>query len=482
MLFNSAPFAAFLSLVFLLYWFCFARSVRSRNLFVWAASYVFYGWWDWRYLLLLAASSSVDYWVALSLGRTVDERRRRRILALSLLGNLGVLATFKYFDFFASSLQASLLALGVDAHLSLLHLVLPVGVSFYTFQALSYTIDVYRRDIEPSRDPVRFFAFVSFFPQLVAGPIERARNLLPQFERVPSFDAELARDGGRQMLWGFFKKMVVADNAARIADAVFDDFPQKSGPELLVGALFFAFQIYGDFSGYSDIAMGTAKLFGFRLMANFRYPYFSRDIAEFWRRWHISLTSWFKDYVYVPLGGSRTGRAQSVRNVLIVFLLSGLWHGANWTYVVWGALNGLLFLPLLLGSKNRRHTGPVAPGRRLPSLGDGLRMLSTFVAVTVTWVFFRSTSVGGALEYLHGIVRPDNWDRWPAKAAINSWWLVAGLVAVMLGVEWLQREREHGLDIARQPVLVRWGIYQALLVSFFLFAVFGGDTFIYFQF
>jgi alginate O-acetyltransferase complex protein AlgI len=482
MLFNSVEFAVFLALVFLLYWLVFARNVRSRNLFVWAASYVFYGWWDWRYLLLLAASSSVDYWVALRLGRVAPERQRRRILTLSLLGNLGVLATFKYFDFFASSLQASLRALGVEARLGQLHLVLPVGVSFYTFQALSYTIDVYRRDLEPSRDPVRFFAFVSFFPQLVAGPIERARNLLPQFEHVQAFDADLARDGGRQMLWGLFKKMVVADNAARIADGIFDHYSDKSGLELSVAAVFFAFQIYGDFSGYSDIAMGTAKLFGFRLTANFRYPYFSRDIAEFWRRWHISLTTWFKDYVYVPLGGSRSGRAQSVRNVLIVFLLSGLWHGANWTYVVWGALNGLLFMPLLLGSKNRRYTDQVAEGRRLPGAGDALRMLSTFVAVTITWVFFRSASVGGALEYLHGIVRPGNWGAWPSKATINSWWLCGALVAVMLGVEWVQRERVHGLDLQAQPALVRWSIYQALLISFFLFAVFGGDGFIYFQF
>jgi alginate O-acetyltransferase complex protein AlgI len=399
-----------------------------------------------------------------------------------LLGNLGVLATFKYFDFFASSLEASLRALGVDARLAHLHLVLPVGVSFYTFQALSYTIDVYRRNIEPSRDPLRFFAFVSFFPQLVAGPIERARNLLPQFESVRAFEPALARDGGRQMLWGFFKKMVVADNAARIADGVFDDYANKSGLELAAGAVFFAFQIYGDFSGYSDIAMGTAKLFGFRLTANFRYPYFARDIAEFWRRWHISLTTWFKDYVYVPLGGSRTGRGQSVRNVLIVFLLSGLWHGANWTYVVWGALNGLLFLPLLLGSTNRRHTGPLALGRLMPSLPDALRMLATFVAVTITWVFFRSVSVGAALEYLRGIASPDNWSRWPAKAVINAWWLTGALVAVMLGVEWLQRERVHGLDIEGRPALVRWGVYQALIVSFFLVAVFGGDGFIYFQF
>ncbi len=482
MLFNSVEFVLFLGAVFSLYWLVFSRRLVWRNLFLWAASYLFYGWWDWRYLLLLAASSSVDFWVARQLGRIDDPRRRRRVLMLSLAGNLGVLATFKYFDFFVGSLEAALAGLGVETRLLHLHLVLPVGISFYTFQALSYTIDVYRREVEPSRDPVRFFAFVSFFPQLVAGPIERARNLLPQFDRVAPFDAELARDGGRQMLWGFFKKMVVADNAARIADGIFDAYPEKSGPELAVGAVFFAFQIYGDFSGYSDIAMGTAKLFGFRLMANFRYPYFSRDIAEFWRRWHISLTTWFKDYVYVPLGGSRTGRSQSARNVLIVFLLSGLWHGANWTYVVWGALNGLFFLPLLLSARNRRNVGEVAPGRRLPGAGDALRMLSTFLAVTLTWVFFRSRSVTDAVAYLLGIVRPSAWAALPAKATLNAWYLTGALITVMLVVEWLQRERVHGLDLAGRPWVVRWGIYQALVVSFFLFAVFGGDGFIYFQF
>jgi alginate O-acetyltransferase complex protein AlgI len=482
MLFNSAEFVVFLTTVFLLYWLVFSRRLVWRNLFLWAASYLFYGWWDWRYLLLLVASSSVDFWVALQLGRIVEQRRRRRVLMLSLAGNLGVLAIFKYFDFFVGSLEAALQGVGVESRLLHLHLVLPVGISFYTFQALSYTIDVYRREIVPSRDPIRFFAFVSFFPQLVAGPIERARNLLPQFDRVAPFDAELARDGGRQMLWGFFKKMVVADNAARIADGIFDAYAGKAAPELAVGAVFFAFQIYGDFSGYSDIAMGTAKLFGFRLMANFRYPYFSRDIAEFWRRWHISLTTWFKDYVYVPLGGSRTGRLQSARNVLIVFLLSGLWHGANWTYVVWGALNGLFFLPLLLSARNRRHVDEVASGRSLPSIADVLRMGSTFLAVTLTWVFFRSKSVHDALAYLSGIARPSTWSTLPSKAVVNAWWLTGALIMVMLVVEWLQRDRVHGLDLTGQPRLVRWGIYQALLVSFFLFAVFGGEGFIYFQF
>jgi alginate O-acetyltransferase complex protein AlgI len=482
MLFNSVEFVVFLGVVFALYWLVFSRDLWWRNLFLWAASYLFYGWWDWRYLLLLAATSSVDFWVALQLGRIDDPQRRRRLLMLSLAGNLGVLATFKYFDFFVGSLEAAFAGLGVDASLLRLHLVLPVGISFYTFQALSYTIDVYRREIEPSRDAIRFLAFVSFFPQLVAGPIERARHLLPQFDRVAPFDAELARDGGRQMLWGFFKKMVVADNAARIADAVFSGDAERSGIELVVGAVFFAFQIYGDFSGYSDIAMGTAKLFGFRLMLNFRQPYFSRDIAEFWRRWHISLTTWFKDYVYIPLGGSRTGRFQGARNVLIVFLLSGLWHGANWTYVVWGALNGLFFLPLLLRGQNRRYVAPIASGRLLPSAGDLARMLVTFAAVTLTWVFFRSASVGEALDYLGGIVRAGAWSHWPAKAVINSWALTGALVGVMLAVEWVQREREHGLDLARVPAALRWGVYQALVVAFFLFAVFEGEGFIYFQF
>jgi alginate O-acetyltransferase complex protein AlgI len=284
------------------------------------------------------------------------------------------------------------------------------------------------------------------------------------------------------MLWGFFKKMVVADNAAVIVDGIFADHAHRSGPELAAGAVFFAFQIYGDFSGYSDIALGTAKLFGFRLMANFRYPYFSRDIAEFWRGWHISLTSWFKDYVYVPLGGSRTGRWQSARNVLIVFLLSGLWHGANWTYVVWGGLNGLFFLPLLLWAKNRRHLDVVAKGRRLPSVGDAARMLGTFLAVTLTWVFFRAASVGAAVEYLARLAAPGAWSRWPAKAVVNTWALTGALVGAMLAVEWVQRERVHGLDLRGQPSIVRWGIYQALVVSFFLLAVFGGGSFIYFQF
>jgi D-alanyl-lipoteichoic acid acyltransferase DltB (MBOAT superfamily) len=482
MLFNSVEFVVFLVCVFALYWLVFSRDLWWRNLFLWAVSYLFYGWWDFRYLLLLAATSSVDFWVALELGRSDDPRRRRRILMLSLAGNLGVLATFKYFDFFVGSLEAALTGIGVDAKLLRLHLVLPVGLSFYTFQALSYTIDVYRRELEPSRDPVRFFAFVSFFPQLVAGPIERARNLLPQFASIAPFDPELARDGGRQMLWGFFKKMVVADNAARIADAIFNDSSTRSGAELVAGAVFFAFQIYGDFSGYTDIALGTAKLFGFRLSVNFRYPYFSRDIAEFWRRWHISLTTWFKDYVYVPLGGSRTGRVQSARNVLIVFLLSGLWHGANWTFVVWGGLNALFFMPLLLRGHNRRHLAPVAQGRLLPGAVELVSMLVTFLAVTLTWVFFRSVSVAAALEFLGGIVTPQAWSRWPEKAVINSWLLAGALVGVMLGVEWAHREREHGLDLARLPTLLRWSVYQALVVAFFLFAVFEGDGFIYFQF
>jgi alginate O-acetyltransferase complex protein AlgI len=482
MLFNSIEFAVFLPTVFVAYWFVFARSLRWRNLFLWAVSYLFYGWWDWRFLLLIALSSGVDYWVALIIAREENEVRRRRILTFSLLGNLGLLGLFKYFDFFVESLEQALGAAGVDTPRLRLGLVLPVGISFYTFQSLSYTIDVYRRQLEPCRDPVKFFAFVSFFPQLVAGPIERAGNLLAQFDRVAPFDEAAARDGGRQILWGLFKKMLIADNASRIVDGIFTNYGERSGAELAAGAVFFSFQIYGDFSGYSDIALGTAKLFGFRLNPNFSYPYFSRDIAEFWRRWHISLTTWFKDYVYIPLGGSRGSRYRNVRNVMIVFLLSGLWHGASWTYVVWGALNGILFLPLLLGSRNRRHLDHAGAGRRLPAPGEALRMLATFFAVTLTWVFFRAPSLEVALGYLAGLADATRWRVAPAPAAVNNWLMVGSLIGIMLAVEWRDRRREHGLDLTDEPRWLRWSVYPALIVSFFLFAVFDSDGFIYFQF
>ncbi|MBN1448250.1 MAG: MBOAT family protein, partial [Bacteroidetes bacterium] len=343
---------------------------------------------------------------------------------------------------------------------------------------LSYSIDVYRRRIPATQDILPFFAFVAFFPQLVAGPIERAANLLPQFHRQRRFDYHRAVDGSRQILWGLFKKIVIADNAAGYADTIFNTYPEMGGSTLLLGTIFFALQIYGDFSGYSDIAIGTARLFGFDLMRNFAFPYFSRDIAEFWRRWHISLSTWFRDYVYIPLGGSRGGRWMQIRNVLIIFLVSGFWHGANWTFLVWGALNAVYFLPLLLRRRNRTHTDTVAEGRLLPTLRESVQVATTFLLTCLAWIFFRAPSVSDALRYLGGMFSSTLFS--PPDLAFGWYPLIAVL---FMAIEWVQRDRQHALQLEgfAFPVSLRWGIYYAVTLLI-LFS--GGEpqSFIYFQF
>ena len=482
MSFNSLAFLIFLPVVFCLYWFVFGRNLKWQNLLVVAASYVFYGWWDWRFLLLIALTSFCSWGSGLLIGRYRDNpRKAKRVSAANIILNLGILALFKYYDFFAQSFAD--LFLGGQADKLLLHLILPVGISFYTFQALSYSIDVYRGRIEPVKDVVRFFAYVSFFPQLVAGPIERATNLLPQFGRKREFDYALAVDGLRQMLWGFFKKIVIADECGRYVDYVFGSYEVQPGCVLVLGAIFFAFQIYGDFSGYSDIAIGTAKLFGIKLSPNFKTPYFSRDIAEFWRRWHISLTSWFRDYVYIPLGGSRCPKAKTVRNTFVIFLLCGLWHGANWTFLAWGAFNALLFLPLILSGRNRRYRDIVAPDRPLPSWKEAGQMLLTFVLVTLGWIIFRADSLTQAWEYLCGFLRPGHY---PVRdEIINLSQLVVQCVCilVMLAVEWSDRKEEHGLSVRRiRSKALRWAVYCLLILAVMLFFDDGSAQFIYFQF
>ena len=361
MLFNSVTFAVFLPIVFLLYWFIFQRKFKIQNILLVVASYFFYGWWDWRFLSLLILSSLTDFVIGIKISSQLKKEKRavtspKFWLIVSLVTNLGILGFFKYFNFFIESFVSLLAQFGISQSYATLNIILPVGISFYTFQTLSYTIDIYRRKIEPTKDIVSFFAFVSFFPQLVAGPIERATNLLPQFNKKRIFDYEKAVVGMRQILWGLFKKIVIADNCAVYVNMVFENPQDQTGSTLLLGAIFFAFQIYGDFSGYSDIAIGTARLFGFNLMQNFAFPYFTRDIAEFWRCWHISLTTWFRDYLYIPLGGSRVSKTKLVRNTFIIFIVSGFWHGANWTFIVWGAFHALLFLPLILLNQNRKYT------------------------------------------------------------------------------------------------------------------------------
>ena len=507
MLFNSIQFAVFLPIVFLLYWFVFDRFIskskhqlRLQNAFVVVASYVFYGWWDWRFLLLIAFTSFCS-WGSGMLMQRVDsqqfdpkltgggnsleinklQKRKKLIATANIVLNLLILAVFKYYDFFVTEF-AQLFHISTDG--LLLKVILPVGISFYTFQALSYSIDVYRGKIEPTTDIIAFFAFISFFPQLVAGPIERATNLLPQFLKKREFDYDTAVDGMRQILWGLFKKIVVADNCAVYVDQVFSTYQTQSGSTLLLAAVFFTFQIYGDFSGYSDIAIGTAKLFGIKLMRNFNVPYFSRDIAEFWRRWHISLTTWFRDYVYIPLGGSRVSKAKVVRNTFVIFLLSGFWHGANWTFIAWGAYHAILFLPLILTGKNRKYTNQVAEGRILPTFKELGQMLLTFFLAVIGWIIFRAESIGMAWEYVCGIC---NESLFTIPMLVGRVYYIPKVVfaSIMIVVEWLQKGKEHGMEFAKKRSWWHIIVYIALVLCveyYFLISIETPSSFIYFQF
>lgn len=399
MLFNSLEFLLFLPIVFVLYWFVANKNLRVQNILVLVASYVFYGWWDYRFLSLIALSTVVDYFSGLNIEVAQDKRVAKRWLWISVIFNLGLLGFFKYYNFFIESWVDAFVNIGCEMSPYTLQIILPVGISFYTFQTMSYSIDIYRGQLKPTKDFVGFAAFVSFFPQLVAGPIERASNLLPQILNKRTFEYGKAVQGLRQILWGLFKKVVIADSLAPMVNDIFTNYTEYSGGVLILGAVFFAFQIYGDFSGYSDIAIGTAKLFGFDLMTNFNFPYFSRNIGEFWRRWHISLSTWFRDYLYIPLGGSKVNKAKAIRNIFIIFLVSGFWHGANWTFMAWGLIHAMLFLPSFVIGKNRKYLGEEV-SRFLPSLKETLSILYTFSVVTIAWVFFRADSIIVALDYI----------------------------------------------------------------------------------
>jgi len=403
-LFNSLIFLLFFPVVFVLYWFVVQRSLRIQNFLILVASYVFYGWWDYRFLALIALSTIVDYTLGLAIERQGKTKKAAVYKYLSLAFNLGVLAYFKYFNFFVESFVDAFSNVGFQLEGSLINIILPVGISFYTFQTLSYTLDVYNQKIKATKDFVAFAAFVSFFPQLVAGPIERASNLLPQMLKKRHFDFNQAMAGIDLILWGFFKKVVIADNLAPTVNEIFGNHTTYAPSVLLLGAIYFSFQIYCDFSGYSNIARGLAKLLGFELMINFKFPYFSRSIGEFWRRWHISLSTWFRDYLYIPLGGSRNGKWGSLRNIFIIFIVSGFWHGANWTFLIWGAIHALLYVPSFLMGTNRAHLGELLKDNQwLPSATDFIRILATFLVVMIAWVFFRAENLSHALSYLGGM-------------------------------------------------------------------------------
>ncbi len=479
MIFNSLSFAVFLPIVFVLYWFVTKSKLRAQNLLLLAASYFFYASWDWRFMFILIGSTLLDYFTGIKIHNALTPSTKKFWLWLSVSINLGVLGVFKYYDFFVESFAAGLSGLGFNVNYSTLNLILPVGISFYTFHGLSYVIDLYRDKIKPELNFINYSLFVSFFPLLVAGPIERATHLLPQIQKPRTFDYARAVDGMRQILWGLFKKIVIADNCAVYVNQIFVTSDDHSGSTLLVAAVFFAFQIYGDFSGYSDIALGTARLFGIELLRNFSFPYFSRDIAEFWRRWHISLSNWFRDYLYIPLGGSRFGKWKAVRNTLIIFVVSGFWHGANWTFIAWGTFHALLFLPLLLLERNRVNTNTVAENRFFPNLKELFQMTFTFFLVVLGWIFFRAKDINHALDYLSTLFSKSIFYAPVYGFGFNKSFI---FILFMLLVEWVQREKQHGLELSGvKNKYVKWSIYYALILVIFEFGA-NSKSFIYFQF
>ncbi|MFB9054533.1 MBOAT family O-acyltransferase [Formosa undariae] len=483
MLFNSLDFAIFLPIVFILYWFVFNKKIKAQNLLILLASYVFYGWWDWRFLSLILFSTILDYSICRKLKTEESRASRKSLLWLSIIVNLGFLGFFKYYNFFLDNFIAAFSFFGKPINPSSLNIILPVGISFYTFQTLSYTIDVYKRNLKPTTDFIAFGAFVSFFPQLVAGPIERASNLLPQFYSKRKFDYTKSVDGLRQILWGLFKKVVIADNCAQYANLFFNNSDEYSGSTLFLGAIFFTFQIYGDFSGYSDIAIGTSRLFGFNLMKNFSFPYFSRDMAEFWRRWHISLSTWFRDYLYIPLGGSRGGTWMKVRNTFIIFLVSGFWHGANWTFIIWGGLNALFFMPLLLLKKNRNNLEVIAEDSFFPSLTEFIKMVITFLLTVFAWIFFRSESVEHAFSIIFKILSPSFFEI-PHFFGMGKAVTTIVLILIFMFVEWFGRRDEYGLEKIgfTWNKSIRLGFYMFIIFLIGMFMQTDESPFIYFQF
>ena len=487
MLFNSIQFAIFLPIVFLLYWFVFDRFISKskhqlqlQNIFMVVSSYVFYGWWDWRFLLLIAFTSFCSWGSGVLTGNAQTKKRAKTWMWLNIILNLGILALFKYYDFFVVEF-AQLFHLPTEG--LLMKVILPVGISFYTFQALSYSIDIYRGKIEPTKDIVAFFAFISFFPQLVAGPIERASNLLPQFLKKREFNYDTAMEGMCQILWGLFKKLLIANNCAYAVDSVFYLHSRTTipGSDLLLAAILFSFQIYADFSGYSDIAIGTAKLFGIKLSRNFNNPYFSRNVSEFWRRWHISLMSWFRDYVYIPLGGNQRSKLRTIINVFVVFLLSGMWHGANWTFIVWGLYHAALFLPtVLMGRKSQSDI--VAKGRILPSLKEMGQMFFTFCLVLFGWILFRSESISDFVQYCEEMCQMGTLRACYRLFIQSDIWPKMVFIIIMLVVEWLQRDKEHGLVLDKMKPWLRWVICFMIVLMISCFTDNEIGSFIYFQF
>jgi len=482
MLFNSFEFFVFLPIVFVLYWFVLNKKLSIQNILLLLASYVFYGWWDIRFLSLIILSTILDYYVGQKIHNTEEPKKRKYWLWLSMGFNLGLLGFFKYFNFFIDSWISGFNSVGIEMDPFTLNIILPVGISFYTFQTMSYSLDIHKRKLTPTKDFVAFATFVAFFPQLVAGPIERASNLLPQFLRRRKFNFNIAADGLRQMLWGLFKKIIIADNCAPYVNEIFADYSNQSSGTLILGVIIFAFQIYADFSGYTDIAIGTARLFGFDFKRNFNFPYFSRNISEFWKKWHISLSSWLNDYLFTPLAIEfRNYRKHGIFTALfLTFLISGLWHGAGWNFIFWGGLHGLYYIPVIYSKKRFTSitTNKSTSKKEDFSFSDFPKIILTFLMVCLTYIFFRASTITDAFGYIKIIITEI--PRWPAGVPYKS---IFFIIIVMV-TEWFQRGKEHGLQFNENstvPVYLRWTIYLVLLLTIL---VFSGEQqeFIYFQF
>lgn len=482
MLFNTIDFAIFLTLVFFLYWFVFNKNKNLQNFFIVAASYVFYGWWDWRFLFLILFSTITDFSISLAIQKNKKRLRRKLLLWSSVAVNLGLLGFFKYYNFFLENFITAFTFFGLKIRAQSLNILLPVGITFYTFQTLSYTIDIYKKKIEPTKNIIAFSAFVSFFPQLVAGPIERASNLLPQFLNKRQFNYKKAVDGTRQILWGLLKKIVIADNCATIVNEIFSNSTELNGSTLLIGVIFFSFQIYGDFSGYSDIAIGTARLFGFNLMQNFATPFFSRSIPELWKRWHISLTTWFKDYLFIPLVKKfPINSFTKVINVFILFTIIGLWHGASWNFVIWGFYAGLIFVPSIF-LKNKKETFVVAHGKVLPSFLETCLVIRTFLKFVVGMIFFRSESVSQIWMFLKKIFSFSLLEL-PVFSNKTFTLKVSLLVIAFVIIEWIGREQKYAIE----KLGLTWNkTFRLAMYYFIIFLIFWfagqKQEFIYFQF
>ncbi len=484
MVFNSLDFLIFLPIVFICYWFLFSKKIKIQNSFLLLASYLFYGLWDWRFLFLIFASTLVDFIIGQAIYNSNSDKKRKTWLWFSVIFNVGLLGFFKYYNFFIDSWVDFISVFGYDLKSSwTLQIILPVGISFYTFQTMSYSLDIFYKRLKPTKDFISFATFVSFFPQLVAGPIERASNLLSQITTKRTFDSKQCIEGLKLILWGMFKKVVIADSIAPIVDDIFANYTDYPASTLILGVSLFSFQVYGDFSGYSDIAIGTSKLFGIELMSNFKFPTFSRNVAEYWQRWHVSLSTWFRHYIYIPLGGNRVGKIKSIRNIIIIFLVSGFWHGPNWTFIIWGLIHALLFLPLLLFNRNRANMEIIAHDRMLPSIIDILRILTTFFLVTLAWVFFRAETVGDAFVYLSGIFDKSvlTMPSFEDGYKMIYLWLIFG---VFLLIEWLGRRGKHALERidAIKYRVVRWSIYSFLIFVIGMYMRSEDIPFIYFQF